>query len=94
MEGTPVDFVHPLLDVVERLLICHVIHHDDAVRAAVVRRCDGAESLLSCRVPNLQFDRLSIELQRADFLRTCNIAGGREGEEAGESPKEKHRARK
>ena len=27
---------------------CHVIHHDDAVCAAVIGRGDGAEALLWC----------------------------------------------
>lgn len=34
-----------------RYPIGHVIHHDDAVCATVVRRCDGPEPLLASRVP-------------------------------------------
>lgn len=32
-------------------LVRHVIHHDDAVGTPVVAGCDGAEALLSGRVP-------------------------------------------
>jgi hypothetical protein len=35
--------------VVERVGARHVVHHDDAVGAAVVGRGDGAEPLLACR---------------------------------------------
>ena len=35
--GIPVNFVHPLLHVVEGLLICHVVDDDDAY--AHVRAC-------------------------------------------------------
>ena len=36
--GVAVDLLQPLLDVVERLLIGHVVHDDDAVSAAIVTR--------------------------------------------------------
>jgi len=66
--GVPVDLVQPLLHVVERLGIRHVVHHDDAVRSAVVRRRDRPEPLLSGRVPNLELNRLLVEFNGADFL--------------------------
>ena len=53
----------------EGLTVGRVIHYDDAVRAAVVAAGDGAEALLPRRVPNLQLDRLALQLDRADFLR-------------------------
>ena len=46
-----VNLLQPLLDVVERLLIGDIVDDNDAVRAAIVRRCDRAESLLAGRVP-------------------------------------------
>jgi len=35
--------------------------------SAVVRRGDSAETLLSCGIPNLEFDRLSLELNSANL---------------------------
>lgn len=55
-----VDFVQPLLDVVEGIRIRHVVDDDNAVRTAVVRRRNGSETLLSGRIPNLQLDRLCV----------------------------------
>lgn len=37
------------------------------MRAAVVRRSDGAESLLASSVPDLQFDGLAVQVDGADF---------------------------
>ena len=51
--GVPVDLVEPLLDVVEGLRVRHVVHHDDAVSAAVVGRGDRPETLLARGVPDL-----------------------------------------
>lgn len=44
--STPVDFIHPLLDVVEGFLICNVIYDDDTVCATVVGRGNSTEALL------------------------------------------------
>lgn len=46
-----VDFLQPLFDVVERLLVCAVVNDDDTVRAAIITRRDRAEPLLAGRVP-------------------------------------------
>merc|ERR1719326_1363726 len=59
--------MQPRLHVLERLAVSGVIHDDDAVRAAVVAARDRAEALLPRRVPNLQLDRLALQLDRADF---------------------------
>ena len=40
-----VDLLEPLTDVVERDLVSDVVHDDDAVRAAIIGRRDGAETL-------------------------------------------------
>ncbi len=66
--GVAVDFLKPLLDVVEGVHIGDVIDDDDAVCTAVVRGGDGTEALLSGRVPNLELDSLSFELDGANFL--------------------------
>ena len=42
----------PLLDVVERLEISDIVDNDDSVCAAVVRRSDGAETLLTGGILN------------------------------------------
>ena len=57
----------PGLHVVEGVLVRDIVHDNDAVRAAVVRRGDCAEALLSCRVPDLELDCLSLELERPDL---------------------------
>lgn len=63
-----VNFVQPLLYVVEGFRVRHVIHHDNAVRTAIVRGGNSSEAFLSGSVPNLEFNGLSIELNSADFL--------------------------
>lgn len=51
LAGVALDLLQPLFDVVERLLVGAVVHHDDAVRAPVVRRRYRTEALLAGRVP-------------------------------------------
>ena len=36
--------------------VCHIVHHDDAVCAAVVRAGNGSEALLPCGIPLLLGD--------------------------------------
>ena len=62
-----VDLRQPALHVIERRAVGHIVHDDDAVRAAVVGAADGAEALLASCVPNLQLDRFLIQLDRADL---------------------------
>jgi len=66
----PINLVQPRLHVFKRLGVGGVINDDDAVRPPVVAAGDRAEALLASRVPNLQFDRLPVQLDRADFLHT------------------------
>jgi hypothetical protein len=51
LRGVAIDFVQPLLDIVERILNGDVVHDDNAVSAAIVRAGDGAEALLTGSVP-------------------------------------------
>jgi hypothetical protein len=60
--------MQPLPHIPERFFIRHVVDDDDAVRAAVVTARDRAEALLPRRVPDLQLDRLAVQLDGADFL--------------------------
>lgn len=49
--GVSVNLLEPLLDVVERVHVGHIVHHANTVSATVVGRCDGAESFLAGGVP-------------------------------------------
>ena len=62
-----VNFVEPPFDIGERLSVRHVVHDDDSVSASVISGSDGAESLLSGRVPDLQFNPFAVNGHRADF---------------------------
>ena len=79
-----VDFLQPLLDIVERVHIGHIIDDADAMGTAVVGGSDGAESLLASRVPlshvsagsskyrhqayDLQLHGLAVQLNGPNFL--------------------------
>ena len=65
---------HPLVDVVERPLVCHIVNKEDAHRTAVVCCRDGLKPLLARRVPYLQLDPLAIECDGTDL--EVNTAGG------------------
>ena len=47
----PVDFVKPLLHIVERFSIGDVIHNNDTVSSTIVAAGDGAETFLTGSVP-------------------------------------------
>jgi len=66
----------PVANVLEALLVGHVVDEQDAHGAAVVRGRDRAEALLASRIPDLQLDALSIELDRLDL--EVNADGGDE----------------
>lgn len=51
LSGVAVNFLEPLLDVVERLLLSSIVDNNDSVCATVVRRGNGAESLLASCIP-------------------------------------------
>ncbi len=46
LAGVPVDFLQPLLHVVEGLLVGYVVDHDDAVGAAVVAEVERYSKLV------------------------------------------------
>ena len=46
-------YLQPLFDIVEGLLVGHVVHDNDAVGASVVGGGDGPEPLLPSRIPDL-----------------------------------------
>ncbi len=49
--GITIDFLQPLLDVIERFHVRHIVDDDNPVRATIVRRRNGSETLLTRRVP-------------------------------------------
>ena len=61
--------MEPLLDIVEGLVVSHVVNNDDAMSSSVVGRGDSAETFLPRSIPDLELDRFTVELNRADFLR-------------------------
>jgi len=69
-----IDFVKPLLHVVERLQIGHIVDHNNAVCSTIVAGSNCAEAFLSSSVPDLQLNGLTIEIERPDFLNYRQIA--------------------
>jgi hypothetical protein len=63
-----VNFVEPLLDIVERFLVGDIVDNNNSMGATVIRRSDGAETFLSCGIPNLKLDGLSVQFDGTDFL--------------------------
>mmetsp|Transcript_17737 Transcript_17737/g.27392 ORF Transcript_17737/g.27392 Transcript_17737/m.27392 type:complete len:256 (-) Transcript_17737:53-820(-) len=59
--------MQPLLYIVKRLLIRYIIDDDNPMRTAVIRRGNSTETFLSCCIPDLQLDSLSVKLNSADF---------------------------
>lgn len=72
-----INLVQPLLYIVEGFLIGDIVDNDNSVGAAIVRRCNGAESFLSGCIPDLELDRLSVQLDRSNF--EVNANGGNVG---------------
>lgn len=76
--GIAVNLVKPRLDIVERILVCDVVHDDDSVGAAVVAGRNRSKSFLAGGIPlllssrreeyNLELHRLSIQIHGADLL--------------------------
>ena len=62
-----IDLVQPSLHRLKTLHVGHIVHDDDAVRAAVVRRRDRPKSFLPRGVPNLKLDRLTLQLHSANL---------------------------
>ena len=66
--GIPINFMQPLFDIVERFRIGHIINNNNPMCTTIIRRCNSPETFLSSRIPNLQFDCLSIQFNGTDFL--------------------------
>ena len=74
--GMLLDVGVPRSYVFKRLLVGNIEHEQDAHRTTVVGGGDGAETLLTRRVPDLQLDALAIQLNGADL--EVNADGGDE----------------
>lgn len=74
LRGVSVYLLQPLLNIRKSVVISNVIHHDDTVSASVVRGRDGAESFLTCSIPNLQLDGLAFEFNSSDLKVNTNSA--------------------
>ena len=46
-----IDFLEPLLDIVEGVHICHIVHDTNTMSTSVVGRRDGSESFLASGIP-------------------------------------------
>jgi len=68
------DFTQPLLHVREGRGIRDVVHNNDAVRSTIIGRGDCTETLLASSVPDLELDRLAVELDSADLKVHTNSA--------------------
>ena len=55
-----VDFVQPLLYIVERFVVRNIVNNNNSMGTTVVRRCNGTETLLSSGIPDLKLNSLSI----------------------------------
>lgn len=51
LSGVSVNLLQPLLDVVERVHVRHIVDDADAVSSPIVGGCNGSESFLACCVP-------------------------------------------
>ena len=49
--GVAIDFLKPLLHVVERVHVGHIIDDTDTVSATIIRRCDCPETFLARSIP-------------------------------------------
>ena len=65
--GELLDFLHPLLDIIESLSVGHIKNYDDSVCASVVARCEGPKPFLARSVPYLKLDVLLVHFDILDL---------------------------
>lgn len=63
-----VDLSKPIFDPLKRVLISNVVDDDDAVGTSIVAAGYRFKSILSSRIPYLQFDLLALHFQILHFL--------------------------
>ncbi len=72
-------------------MLADIIHQQRPHRPSIVRRSDGAVALLACRVPDLGFDGLGVDLDGAGgeldadgrFAVEIEFVAGEPGEQVG-----------
>jgi len=67
----------PILNGIERLFVCYIVHENEAHSAPIISRCDCAVALLTSRVPDLQLDSLIIPEYSLYFEINANSADKR-----------------
>lgn len=65
--GMLLDLRYPIPDRLEAAAVGHVVDEQDALRAAEVRRGDGAEAFLPGSVPDLELDLGGVDVNVLDF---------------------------
>ena len=67
ISGKSFNFIYPLSDIIKCFSICHVIHYNYTMSTSVITGSQSSESLLASSIPNLQFDILTLHLNRFYF---------------------------
>ena len=62
----------PIGDIIERLLVCGIVSHYHTLSAPVISLCYGSKSFLSCGIPDLNFDRFSVQIYGSYFKVNTN----------------------
>lgn len=76
-----IDFLQPLLDIVERVHICYIVDHTNTMSTSVVRRRDGSESFLTSSIPLVLSDSVAqsitghIQSATSPFCRLVQLSG-------------------
>ena len=65
--GVGFNLTHPVLQRIEGIPVGDGVHHDDAHCPFIVGLSDGLEPLLASRVPDLEPDLLSVDIDGFDF---------------------------
>lgn len=72
-----VDLSEPIFDPLKRVLISNVVDDDDAVGTPIVAAGYRFKSILSSRIPYLQFDFLALHFQILHFLMSSDALHNR-----------------
>jgi len=70
--GVLLDLFEPVFDILESLLVGHVIHEDDPMSTLIIARGDRLEALLAGGIPDLKFHRFSLEIEGSDLKIDAN----------------------
>lgn len=62
------DLVHPVLDRTETLAVGDVVSHDDTVSTLIIAGSNSLETFLTCSIPDLELNGLSVDFNGSNFL--------------------------